>query len=51
MPSSSVPRGVLKVGAEQRDEGDVGDGVVSAIEVARAMVLVAPDDLVVASSS
>ena len=51
MPPSSVPRGVLEVGAEQRDEGDVDDGIVSAIEVARAMVLVGPDDLVVARSS
>ena len=51
MPSSSVPRGVLGVGAEPRDEGEVGDGVVPTADVAKAMVLVDPERLVVASSS
>ena len=51
VPSSSVPRGVLGVGAEQRDDGEVGDGAESDAEVVRAIVLVDPDGLVVASSS
>ena len=51
MPSSSVPRGVREEGAEPRDEGEVGDGVVSTAGVAKAMVLVDPERLVVVSSS
>ena len=51
MPSSSVPRGVLGVGAEPREDWEVGDGAASEVEVVRAIVLVDPDGLVVASSS
>ena len=51
MPSSSVPRGVLGVGAEPREDWEVGDGAASEVDVVRAIVLVDPDGRVVSRSS